>query len=169
LNKRNNSINLSDLAVQLGAVDAKIIPTYQVVVRNAVRWKCRFGCKNYGKSLMCPPHTPTPEEMKKLLTEYEKVVLFRFKPDSKSLVVELEKQVFLLGYPNALAFSAGPCKLCEDCDVEAGYCIKPDEARPSMEGCGIDVFETAKNAGYDMKVLTSRDQEYLWYGLLLTK
>ena len=51
-----------DLAIRLGAVDAKVIRADQVVVRNWVRWKCRFGCNSYGKFLMCPPYAPTPEE-----------------------------------------------------------------------------------------------------------
>ena len=43
-----------DLAIRLGAVDAKVIRADQVVVREWVRWKCRFGCNSYGRSLMCP-------------------------------------------------------------------------------------------------------------------
>lgn len=158
------------LAVRLGAVDAKVIRTDLVVVRKWVRWKCRFGCGSYGKSLMCPPYTPTPREMQALLEEYEYALIFRFKPSTpKSLAVELERHIFLAGYPAALAFTSGSCNLCEKCNVEGGYCVKPLEARPSMESCGISVFETASNAGYKIEVLKSKGQDYLRYGLVLIR
>lgn len=157
-----------DLAVELGATDAKVIRANQVKVREWVRWKCLFGCNSYGRSLMCPPYTPTPEETRALLKEYKYALLFRFNPSTpKNLAVKLERHIFLEGYPAALAFSAGSCNLCPKCNVEKGYCLKPLEARPSMEACGISVFETARNAGYNIEVLKSKEQNYLHYGLVL--
>lgn len=156
------------LAVQLGAVDPKLIRADQVVIRDWTRWKCQFGCGSYGKSLKCPPYTPTPDETRALLKEYEYALLFRSKPSNpRNLVVELERQIFLEDYHAALGFAAGPCRLCEKCNFEEGYCVKPLESRPSMESCGISVFETARNAGYEIEVLTSKEQEFLAYGLVL--
>jgi len=166
--KRRDLSGFCGLAVKLGAVDAKVIRADQVTVREWVRWKCRFGCSSYNRSLMCPPYTPTPEETRALLKEYKHALLFRFRPSTpKSLAVKLERRIFLEGYPAALAFSSGSCNLCEKCNVERGYCLKPLEARPSMEGCGISVFETARNAGYKIEVLRSKEQNYLRYGLVL--
>jgi len=168
LEKKNEISRFCDLAVQLGAVDPKVIRTDQVVVRNWTRWKCQFGCSSYGKSLKCPPHTPTPEETRALLKEYEFALLYRSKPSNpQALAVELERRIFLEGYHAALGFTAGPCGLCEECNIEGGYCLKPLESRPSMESCGISVFETARNAGYDIEVLTSEEQKFLAYGLVL--
>jgi len=159
---------LCSLATELGAEDAKMIRADQVVVRDWVRWKCHFGCDNYGTSLMCPPYTPTPGETRDLLKEYEYALLFRLKPSvPKSVDVELERRIFLEGYPSAFVLTSGSCHLCGECNVKKGYCVKPLEARPSMEGCGISVFETAKNAGYKMEVLKSKDDEYFRYGLVL--
>ena len=156
-----------DLAVEVGAVDAKIIEADQVVVKEWVRWKCHFGCDSYGKSLMCPPHSPSPEETRSLLKEYEYALLFRSKSSApRTLAVELERRIFLEGYPAALGFTSGSCRLCEECNLKGGYCVKPFEARPSMESCGISVFDTGKNAGYEMKVLKTREEEYLRYGLV---
>jgi len=53
--------------------------------------------------------------------------------------------------------------------VEGGYYVKPLEAMPSMEACGISVFETASNAGYRIEVLRSKKQDYLRYGLVLMR
>lgn len=157
-----------ELAVELGAVDAKIIEANQVVVKNWVRWKCRFGCDQFGKSLMCPPHSPTPKETLALLKEYNFALLFRRKSsNSKNIAIELERKIFLEGNPAALAITDGSCNLCEECNIEYGCCLKPSEARPSMESCGISVFDTARNAGYKMEVLTSKSKEYLRYGLVL--
>ena len=168
MDEKNNLSIFCNLAFELGAVDAKVIRADQVVVRSWVRWKCRFGCDSYGKSLMCPPYTPTPEETQALLKEYKFALLFRFKPSTpKTLAVELERRIFLDGYHAALAFTSGSCNLCEECNVGRGYCVKPFEARPSMESCGISVFDTARNAGYNIKVLKSKDQDYLRYGLVL--
>ena len=40
-------------------------------------------------------------------------------------------------------------------------------ARPSMEACSIDVFVTVKNAGFEIRVLTSRNEVPTCYALLL--
>lgn len=156
------------LAVTLGAVDAKVVAADQVVVKNWVRWKCRYGCDSYGTSLMCPPHSPTPEDTRDLLAEYTSALLFRFHSDTpKRLAADLERRIFLEGYPAAVAFASGSCKLCQSCNLESGVCVHPFEARPSMESCGISVFDTARNAGYAIEVLRSKDQAYLRYGLVL--
>ena len=157
-----------DLAKELGAADAQIIEVGQIIVREWVNWKCRFGCDTYGRSLMCPPHSPTTEDTNKLLKEYKYALLFRAKHSlPKYLAVDLEKKIFLDGYFKALSFISGSCHLCEKCNIDAGFCLNPLQARPSMESCGISVFETARNAGYNLTVLTSREVEYFRYSLIL--
>ena len=81
--------------------------------------------------------------------------------------VELEKRIFLEGYYSAISFTSGGCRLCEECNIEEGLCVKPMVARPSMESCGISVFDTANNVGYKLKVLDSKEQEFFRYGLVL--
>jgi predicted metal-binding protein len=54
----NNFNFLKDLALQLGASEAKIITTKDIIVENRVVLKCKIGCNNYGKTLTCPPHAP---------------------------------------------------------------------------------------------------------------
>jgi predicted metal-binding protein len=163
-----NLEQLCDLVVKLGATDAKVINANQVEVNHWVRWKCRFGCQSYNTSLMCPPYSPTPDETRALLQEYEYVILFSFKSStSRNIAAEIERQVFLQGYYAAFALTFGSCHFCDTCNLEAGYCRHPQETRPSMESCGINVFATAANAGYPLTVKTSRDEEYVRFGLLL--
>jgi len=41
---------LADRALELGAIDVKVIPAADVFVEERVRLKCRVGCVGYGKS-----------------------------------------------------------------------------------------------------------------------
>jgi predicted metal-binding protein len=84
------------------------------------------------------------------------------------IVAEIERQVFLKGFYKAFAMASGPCELCEECNLD-GDCRYPYEARPSMEACGIDVFQTAREAGFPIEVLTSCEDTPNFYSLLLVE
>ena len=163
-------------AVRLGAREAFPIPIEKVVVRDWVRLKCKYGCGSYGKRLTCPPYSPTPEEMRRVLNEYEIGLLVKFGPsvvegeakegvNVHEAMFKLERAAFLRGYHPAFGF--GPCTLCPECNVKEGICQKPHMARPSMEACGIDVYATVKNVGLELRVVASYDQRPTYFGLLL--
>ena len=57
---------LEKAALELGAIDAKVIPASDVFVENRVPLKCRTGCVGYGKKLTCPPYVPTVDEFRKI-------------------------------------------------------------------------------------------------------
>jgi len=65
-------------ALELGAKDSKIIPASKVVVEDRVVLKCKVGCNNYGKTLACPPYTPTAEEFRKIVGEYSYALFMKF-------------------------------------------------------------------------------------------
>jgi len=163
------------LAVQFGASEAKPIRTESVVVKDWVRLKCQFGCDGYGKRLTCPPYSPTPEETRRVLKGYDRAILLRFEPkepvydqrDCHEAVTRLEREIFLSGYHGALGLVAGPCTYCEECNLKT--CLYPDLARPSMESCGIDVFSTARKAGFNLTVLRSRHEKPTYCSLLLVQ
>ncbi len=79
----------------------------------------------------------------------------------------LEAAALKAEYYYATGFTGGLCSLCPDCVGIAGGepCRHPFEARPAMEGVGIDVFRTAANAG--LPIALSSDQPVRWTGLLL--
>lgn len=83
------------------------------------------------------------------------------------IVAGLEAAAFKAGYPYAAGFTGGICLLCPTCvGVGSGEpCRHPFEARPSMEGVGIDVLRTAANAG--LPVSLSSDAPVRWTGLVL--
>ncbi len=102
------------------------------------------------------------------------------KTDLQKLICDLEKKAFLCGSPKAFGMASSPCHLCKTCAAEErldnglsvsrsdiAFCRHRGLARPSMEACGIDVFSTVKNAGYNPGVLTSYSQDLEVYGLVL--
>ena len=73
---------LVKLALEMGAADAKIVPANKVVVEERVTLKCKVGCSNYGKTLACPPYTPSAEEFRRVVAEYGYVMFMKFKSNA---------------------------------------------------------------------------------------
>jgi predicted metal-binding protein len=154
-------------ACELGADDARIIDAATVLTAPWVRLKCHFGCELYGLGACCPPHTPTPEEMRDVIACYEHALLFhctRLGGISK-LAYELEREIFLNGFYKALGLGSGPCRICRKCTPK--QCKHADRARPSMEACGIDVFATVRSNGLPIEVLRDECCSKNYYGLVL--
>jgi predicted metal-binding protein len=155
-------------AFDFGAKDAKLIGTDGIVVSEWVRKKCQFGCECYGHYLTCPPYSPPPEETARVVRCFSKAILFNH-PDYSvvsDIAFRLERELFLSGFHKSFGMGAGPCHLCDRCNPKRG-CVHPREARPSMEACGIDVFETARHNGFRIKTLKSPDEKPLYFGLVL--
>jgi len=158
------------LAVKMGAHDAKPIDPKNIFVEDWVRLKCQYGCGYYGKSLTCPPYSPTPEQTGRALKGYSHAILMRLPDESMTthnMVAKLERHVFLSGYHSALGLPAGPCERCQKCNLQ--HCLYPRLARPSLEACGIDVYTTARKNGFQIEVLRSKRQKPTYFGILLMK
>lgn len=168
---RRDAEALIKKARELGAADARLIRASDVVVRSWVRLKCRYGCDGYGRRFTCPPYSPTPDETRRVLQDYSWGILFMFRGFPKislhKFAFEMERAAFLMGYHAAFSFASGPCDLCPECNLREGYCRHPDMARPAMEACGIDVFSTARAAGFPIKVLTSEEETPTLFTLLM--
>jgi predicted metal-binding protein len=157
-------------AVGFGAVGAKLVSPASVVTAQWVRMKCQFGCGGYGRRLTCPPHSPTPDQTRAMLDEYRLGVLAHVPNVShgdsvKTIVAKLEREIFLAGYYKAFAFGSGPCRLCEECNLES--CTHADQARPSMEAAGIDVYATAHANDFPIEVVKDHASPQNYYGLVL--
>ncbi|MCF6158649.1 MAG: DUF2284 domain-containing protein [wastewater metagenome] len=155
-------------AVELGCRQGVVIRTETIVIARWVQLKCKYGCDEYGKKLTCPPHSPSYEEMKDILREYHTAVLLHghLSWQMRYSIVEIEKAAFSLGFYKAFGLGAGPCKLCENC-VTTSTCIRTAEARPSMEACGIDVYQTVRNHSLKIETLKDKTDEVNIYGLIL--
>ena len=153
----------------LGVREVRIIDPKTVETAPWVRWKCQFGCGGFNSSLMCPPHSPNPEETRKVLDSYKWAILFEGgRLDTKEIATKMEREIFLSKYYKALGLGAGPCRLCPSCAFEEG-CRHPDEARPAMEACGIDVFATLRKHGFTINVVKTYKDPQRYFGLVLVE
>ena len=162
-------------ASEIGLDGAKVIDPRSIVTAEWVRMKCQFGCTGFGQSLCCPPHTPTPEVTRRVIDGYEKAILLHRRlvrgersKDLTQRLVRLEREIFLDGYYKAWGMGSGPCRLCKPCDTTEA-CEHGDDARPSMEACGIDVFMTARVNGFPIEVVRSHEEERNCYGVILVE
>jgi predicted metal-binding protein len=184
-NERKESVSMKSVesfckkAIELGVEGAKIIDPGSVVTAEWVRMKCQYGCSGFGTSLCCPPHTPTPDMTRKVIDSYQKAILLHQRlvkgekrrergGSFKKTIVRLEIEIFLDGYYKAWSMGSGPCDLCKECNLP-GSCKHGFEARPSMEACGIDVFKTARDNGFPIEVVRTRDEERNIFGLILVE
>ncbi len=81
------------------------------------------------------------------------------------LVNEVETQALSLGFHYALGLIGGDCMLCPKCAGPGSACRRPFQARPAMEGVGIDVVRTALKAGLPFDIPPKH--EVVWSGLIL--
>jgi predicted metal-binding protein len=168
-----------DYALKSGATSVMQIHPSSVVTAPWVRWKCQFGCAGYDSSYCCPPHTPTFEETRKVLDSYYRALLFHIQTSLtrgresilkkyRHSLIDLEGEMFKDGYYKAFVFLAGPCDVCKECSKDAGEpCINRYRARPSMEACGIDVFQTARNNGFHIETLRDESEPRNTFCLML--
>ena len=164
------------IALGKGVTDAVVIDTSKIFTEAWVRMKCQYGCAMFGKGLCCPPRTPTPEEMRKILDSYKYGILlhrhirkgYKHINDFNEIIVDLERTVFLDGHYKAWAVGSGPCTKCKECNI-TGTCLHPEKARPSMESCGIDVYKTSRENGLPIKVVKDHSQARDIYGLVLVE
>jgi predicted metal-binding protein len=162
-------------AVSIGCTSAKPIKAGNVVTAHWTILKCKFGCKDYKKRLTCPPYSPTAEETRKVLDEFNWGIIVEIIPkdiatewkEMHELIQKVEREVFLSGYYAAFAYTLGSCPYCSKCNLTE--CSHPDLARPSMEASGIDVFATIRSVGYDIQVMRDKNQQPKFYGLILVK
>lgn len=164
---------------KLGVSWAQTIHPRNVVTAEWVRLKCQYGCGCYGTCLTCPPFSPTPEYTRRMLDCYSRamILVYDIAPGSRertrrrkmrTQIATLEREIFLDGKYKAFAMGCGPCNLCRSCDVTEP-CRYEDLARPSMEACGIDVYATLANVGYELKVVKSTGQTCHFCGLILVE
>lgn len=161
--------DLCELALKRGARAAKLVDPSSIVTGEWVRLKCQYGCDGYDQCLTCPPYSPQPSVTRKMVGEYDTAVLVHLPDDwrrLRELMAFLEREAFLTGFHKAFAMGSGPCHLCDPCPLRYP-CAHPEEARPSMEACGIDVYTTARNAGFSIEVARSRDCVANYFSLLL--
>ncbi len=163
-------------ACENGIDNALVVSPSHIFTAPWVRMKCTFGCSGYNRSHCCPPRTPVPADTAKLLQSYSEAILlhrhwkkgYATVEGLNAFVIDLERTLFLDGFYKAFGMGSGPCTLCADCDPSQP-CKNPSRARPSMEACGIDVFQTVRHQGLPIDVVRDRKDERNIYGLVLVE
>lgn len=161
---------IEQLLVRIKAIGFKKIyrlDAKEILLTDWTGIKCRFGCDRY-ESLNCLTSMPK-EKTAAIIRDYRHAVLLEGEPptrDFQKRVLEAEREGFLSGYHKAFSFWAGPCSICATCTSDSS-CRMTADKRPSMEGAGIDVFETARRAGARVRTLKSRTDYIKYFGLIL--
>lgn len=166
------------MALDLGASGATIIPASWVNIDERVRLKCTVPrCIRAGASPNCPPYGPDLDLVRRAVARYSWAILLKcdvdieshrpgrgktkeeqrqvlnFHKPSSDIVCALETQAFKDGYHLAMGFGGGSCMdyLCGGlaCQfLDSGRCRFPNKARPAMEGVGMDVLDLTARAGW---------------------
>jgi predicted metal-binding protein len=166
------------LAIELGATDARIINVDMIKIEERVRAKCIWPkCLFYGTNAHCPPNGPGVEEVRKIVYGYrygifvklsmppedvvgqkaiENKLVFRHYKNMFEIISRTESAAFYDGYYLALGFASGCCKsvFCPDVSCNAiipgQRCRAPFKSRPSLESAGINAFALATKVGWDI-------------------
>ena len=148
--------------MQAGAAKAVLIDASQIFCSESFRDICRNNqCGCYGKCWVCPPEIGEIGTLIAQVKSYPKGLLYQtIGTLEDSFDVEgmfaagmnharvsssLHKQLPQLLSSSFLHLSCGGCHLCKICAKRTGDpCRHPESALPSLEGYGIDVYNTAK-------------------------
>jgi Predicted metal-binding protein len=152
------------------------IESKNIVVADWVRFKCRYGCKGFGKHMGCPPYGPSVEETRRMIAEYELGLLLRFdgipgyqglKPEEipedfhpfyrdlilwvNNTVWQIEKTAFYDGWYKSFGFGAYPCIYCEHqhCVAEEMEGVVDESLRRQCRHLDL-VRPTMEGAGIDV-------------------
>lgn len=137
--------------------------TSAIPFSEAVVQACRENrCGQYGTCWTCPPGVGTLESLKNKALSFEKAVLFTCKYNledcfdfegmqdaakkSRELLFSIADKLRADGV-RFQAMGCGSCDLCDKCTYPDAPCRFPERALISMEACGINVIELAKNVG----------------------
>lgn len=141
----------------------------EIVIGSFARAKCHFGCRSGGTKTCRENDQESLEALTERLSSYNRAYLLLGEPPTDTFqrqALLAEAEAFKSGFHKAFVFWAGPCSICPNCDPEKP-CQNPAHHRPSMEGSGIDVFETAKTAGVELRTLREKGEFIRYLALLL--
>ena len=134
---------LAKLALEAGAAEARIIPANKVVIEDRVVLKCKVGCPHYGKTLACPPYTPTAEEFRKIASEYTYAMFMKFKSNAEADSELLKKLMTAETDPTV------PQEVKEK--AQRFWAAWKDDKRKMLQVV-VDLEKAAMNKGYSLAI-----------------
>ena len=175
--------SMKQLALSCGAKNAGWVDIHKDVVFSAMfRDLCAANsCGQYGLCHMCPPDIGDIHELMRTAQQYDRGLLYQTVgtlEDSFDIegMLEAGKQHNacasrirdgLSGEEGLLHLSSGGCRMCERCTKRDGQpCSFPEHALSSLEAYGVDVYNTAMNAGLKYHHGTNT---VTYFGMVLVK
>ena len=171
---------LEDIFVQTGFSDFKWIDPKNIVLAQWVRMKCIYGCPSYGAISTCPPNVPSVQDCERFVKEYSRCAVFHFEKkmdhpedrhewtrDVNQKLYELELFLFKSGYVKVFLLPMDTCELCESCTPAREDCRHMEQARPTPDALGIDVYSTVRTLAFPIRVLSHYDQTMNRYAFML--
>jgi len=164
-----------------GFSDYKWINPKEIIVSQWVRVKCEFGCSDYGLGA-CPPNTPSVQGCRDFFGEYDNGIIIRltkmadkenypsgWSKEMTSKLLEIEREIFLLGYQKAFLLNQTCCDSCKDCPGNRVNCKDKKKSRPSPEGFAVDVYKTVRKMGMEINVISKNPSEINRIAILLVE
>ncbi|MBN1777729.1 MAG: DUF2284 domain-containing protein [Clostridiales bacterium] len=173
---------LKALILSCGAEKAAVIPNDSIVLSADFREICKSNaCGNYGQCHMCPPDVGGIGELIRRVRAFDTAVLYQsvytledsFDFEGMQAAGRAFNRMSRLIHGKAqktltrpfLHLAAGGCGYCETCAKKENLpCREPEQALPSLEAYGVDVYRTSLNAG--LKYINGTDT-VTYFGMLL--
>ena len=155
--------NILQTVLAGGATKAVYITQDEIVLSEDFRRICESNqCGGYGRCWMCPPFIGEIDNLMDTVRSYPRAILYqtiheiedsfdiegmfdagRNHAYTSVKIDEMLRQQELSEY---LHLSCGGCHICETCAKKTDEpCRFPDKALSSLEGYGVDVYNTTKN------------------------
>ena len=150
------------LALSCGAAKAVMLRRDQLITSPMFRDICKSnGCGKYGRCWVCPPEIGEIGSLIDSLNRYGDVLWYQSIADIEDsfdiegmldaghahaqLSQRISEALKERGCSGFLHLSCGGCSLCERCAKADNLpCRHPDKALSSLEGYGVDVYNTTK-------------------------
>jgi len=159
---------LIEKALELGATQAKLIDTQNIVFDPRSYLKCRFGCNRWGKYWTCPPHLDiSPEMFMEAFEQYKQAIIIKTTDPKigQEVSVNIEKEA-MLTHGCSFAFAMALCVQCDEC-AYPDPCLFPHLARPSMDAYGVDIGKTLEPLGFKVEFDKKGALLPAWYSMVL--
>lgn len=155
-------------SIELGAREAKLIDTDQIVFDPRSHLKCRFGCNRWGRFWTCPPHLNLSSEMfMDAFHQYQKAIIIKATDPKvgQEVAVAIEKEA-MLSHGCEFSFAMTLCVQCEECAYPEP-CLFPHLARPAMDAYGMDIGKTLEPLGLGVAFDKEGKLLPVWYCMVL--
>lgn len=154
---------LLQAALGAGAQKAAMISQAQIVLSAEFRSICaQNGCGHYGRCWMCPPDVGDIQTLMAKVRRYPYGLMYQTvgsiedgfdvegmtarAAEHAQISQRVQAALTPLLPPGFTHLTCGGCRLCDDCAKRLKQpCRRPGQALASLEGYGVDVYQTVKH------------------------